>query len=75
MGKRKFRLYRTYLIRCWRQEEVLPAGQGGLRFSLREILAERREFGFGSYEELTQFLYTDLMREDLWVDQSPVADE
>ena len=53
--------YRAYLLRCWRDGEATPDdGEPCWRFSLEEILHERRHRGFGSLEALVAFLRAEL---------------
>jgi hypothetical protein len=51
--------YRAYLLRCWRERGA--AGKEPLwRFSVEEILHERRRQGFSSLEALIAFLRAEL---------------
>ena len=68
MDKKGAKRYRTYLLRCWREGEPIPGFHGEWRFHLCEILAERRQYGFSSFEEVATFLYADL-------EQSPGENE
>jgi len=38
--------YRAYLLRCWRETEAAPGQELPWRFSVEEILGERRRQGF-----------------------------
>jgi hypothetical protein len=53
--------YRAYLVRCWRDksssDEEFP-----WRFSVEEVLHERRQKGFSNLEALFAFLQVELAR-------------
>ena len=75
METKKPKAYRTYLLRCWRQIERGPQDLSELRFSLQEILQKKREFGFGDFDEMVNFLVEDLLRENSWEeDQTEVSE-
>jgi hypothetical protein len=52
--------YHAYLLRCWREEYAAPGREPGWRFSVEEVLHERRRWGFGSLEGLVAFLRAEL---------------
>ena len=52
--------YRAYLLRCWRDTEAAPGQELSWRFSVEEILGERRRKGFSSLRTLIAFLRTEL---------------
>jgi len=54
------RPYRAYLLRCWREGEVAPGQEPHWRFSVEEILNERRRKGFSSLGVLIAFLRAEL---------------
>jgi hypothetical protein len=55
---------RAYLLRCWQEGEA-AAGQEPLwRFSVEEIVPERRRKGFTSLEALLAFLRAELDSSD-----------
>lgn len=60
--------YRTYVLRCWRESPPVPAGSpaaghdSAWRYALLEVLTERPQHGFASFEELVNFLHSDLHR-------------
>ena len=60
MHREKNYLYRAYLLRCWREREVAPGQEPPWRFSMEEILGERRRVGFSSLRVLIAFLRTEL---------------
>lgn len=47
---------RAYLLRCWREGKATPDGKSRWRFSVEEVLHERHRRGFGSLDELFDFL-------------------
>jgi hypothetical protein len=54
------RPYRAYLLRCWREEEAAPGKEPPWRFSVEEILHERRRKGFNNLGALIAFLRAEL---------------
>jgi hypothetical protein len=52
--------YRAYLLRCWQEGEAPPGKEPLWRFSVEEILHERRRKGFSSLEALIAFLRAEL---------------
>ncbi len=66
MPEEKAEAYRAYLLRCWREGEV-SGGEGPTwRFSVEEVLGERRRWGFGRLEEVMAFLQSDLAEGEGW---------
>lgn len=55
------RSYRAYLIRCWQDRSGFDE-EPSWRFSVEEILPERRRRGFGNLEALVAFLQAELAR-------------
>jgi hypothetical protein len=53
-------IYQAYLLRCWREEQAAPGGPSPWRFSVEEVLHERRRWGFSSLESLLAFLQAEL---------------
>jgi hypothetical protein len=51
---------RAYLLRCWQEGEAAPGKEPHWRFSLEEVLHERRRKGFDSLEALVAFLRAEL---------------
>ncbi len=51
---------RAYLLRCWREGETAGGKEPIWRFSLEEVLRERRQKGFSSLRELIGFLQAEL---------------
>lgn len=60
MQTKKKHSYRAYLLRCWREEEATPGNESFWRFSVEEILHERRRKGFNNLGALIAFLRTEL---------------
>ena len=52
--------YRAYLLRCWQEGEAAPGKEPLWRFSVEEILNERRRKGFSSLGVLIAFLRAEL---------------
>jgi hypothetical protein len=52
--------YRAYLLRCWQEGEAAPGKEPLWRFSVEEILNERRRKGFSSLGALIAFLRAEL---------------
>jgi hypothetical protein len=55
--------HRAYLLRCWREGEALAGQEPFWRFSLEEVVPERRRKGFSSLEALLAFLRAELAGE------------
>jgi hypothetical protein len=53
--------YHAYLLRCWCEEQAAPNGAARWRFSVEEILHERRRRGFSNLESLVAFLRSELI--------------
>jgi hypothetical protein len=53
-------LNHAYLVRCWQEGKAVTDGKPQWRFSLEEVLHERRRFGFTSLKELVAFLESEL---------------
>jgi hypothetical protein len=60
MHDEKSRPYRAYLLRCWQEGEAAPGKEPLWRFSVEEILNERRRKGFSSLGVLLAFLRGEL---------------
>lgn len=52
--------YRAYLLRCWREQDATFGECPQWRFSVEEVLHERRRKGFASLEALLAFLRAEL---------------
>jgi hypothetical protein len=52
--------YRTYLLRCWREDNTSPNQIPMWRFSVEEVLGKRGRRGFASFEEVVAFLRKEL---------------
>ncbi len=48
--------YRAYLLRCWPERDTARSDHSQWRFSVEDILHERRRTGFGDLETLIAFL-------------------
>ena len=71
MHREKSHPYRAYLLRCWRERGA--AGKEPLwRFSVEEILHERRRKGFSSLGALVAFIRSELAigEEELFDDET-----
>jgi hypothetical protein len=71
MHRQKNYPYRAYLLRCWRETEAAPVQEPPWRFSVEEILGERRRKGFSSLRALVAFLRTELAGGE----EAPASDE
>jgi len=60
MTSAKHLLYRAYLLRCWQEGEAAPGEEPRYRFSVEEVLHERRQRGFDGLEALLAFLRAEL---------------
>ena len=60
MQGEKSRSNRAYLLRCWQEGEAAPGKEPLWRFSVEEILNERRRKGFSSLGALIAFLQAEL---------------
>jgi hypothetical protein len=54
-------LRRAYLVRRWQEGGPAPGGEPQWRFSVEEVLGERRKRGFDSLEALMAFLREELV--------------
>jgi hypothetical protein len=61
MPEEKAEAYRAYLLRCWREGEASGGEVPTWRFSVEEVLGERRRWGFGRLEEVVAFLQVELV--------------
>ena len=61
MSEKSGSSYRTYLLRCWREGSDLPDAAPTWRFSVEEVLGERRRHGFGNLEDVAAFLQEKLL--------------
>jgi hypothetical protein len=52
--------YRTYLLRCWREDGDSADTESVWRFSIEEILGKRHRQGFGGLKEVVAFLQAEL---------------
>jgi hypothetical protein len=71
MHREKSHPHRAYLLRCWRERGA--AGKEPLwRFSVEEILHERRRKGFSSLGALVAFIRSELAigEEELFDDET-----
>ncbi len=57
----KVKAYRSYLLRCWQEQGATPDQPPVWRFVLQEISGEQRQLGFGSFEQMADFLLDELM--------------
>ncbi|MBE7555558.1 MAG: hypothetical protein HS126_31295 [Anaerolineales bacterium] len=65
MQRKKARLYRSYLLRCW-QEQAAGSGQSSVwRFGVQEVSGEQRQWTFGSFEAVVDFLLNELWGPEL----------
>ena len=55
------RLYRSYVLRCWQEQEAAPDRPPVWRFVLQEISGEQRRLGFGDFEQMADFLLHELV--------------
>jgi hypothetical protein len=60
MPREKNQPYRAYLLRCWQEGEAAPGQEPPWRFSVEEILHERRRQGLNGLEALIAFLRAEL---------------
>ena len=51
---------RAYLVRCWCEQPSAYVGESFWRFSVEEIVPQRRRRGFGSLDALIAFLRAEL---------------
>jgi hypothetical protein len=51
---------RAYLIRCWQEQDAASGDPPRWRFSLEEVLHQRKRWGFRDLEALIAFLRAEL---------------
>ena len=49
---------RAYLIRCWRENQIAPPVKW--RFTVEEVLHDKKRWGFDNLDELLAFLHAEL---------------
>ncbi len=64
MHREKNHPYRAYLLRCWREGKAATDQESPWRFSVEEILGERRRKGFSSLGALITFLRAELANDE-----------
>jgi hypothetical protein len=64
MFKNNAMLYRTYLLRCWREPAISPDMAYTWRFCVEEIAGERRRLEFVSLESAMEFLQAELVSDE-----------
>jgi hypothetical protein len=61
MSPEKLKVYRSFLLRCW-QEEDISSGQGSTwRFSVEGVSSHLGRQGFNNLHELLIFLHSTLL--------------
>jgi len=55
---------RAYLLRCWQEEPSEPGEAPTWRFSLQEVGAAQRRWGFRDLDALVAFLRETMMEEE-----------
>lgn len=55
------RFHRAYLVRCWQEGSNALDGKPLWRFSVEELLHERRQRGFSSLEALIAYFMNELV--------------
>jgi hypothetical protein len=71
MHKDRSHPYRADLLRCWREGKAATDQEPPWRFSVEEILGERRRKGFSGLRALIAFLRTELAGGE----EAPAGDE
>lgn len=52
--------YQSYLLRCWQEQKAAPDRPPVWRFVLQEISGKQRRLGFGSFEQMADFVLDEL---------------
>lgn len=65
MQRKKARPYRSYLLRCWQEQAAGPGQPSVWRFGVQEVSGEQRQWAFGSFEEMVDFLLKELWGSEL----------
>ena len=65
MSPEKLKAYRSFLLRCWQEEEVPPGQPQAWRFSIEGISSSLDRQGFNNLPELLAFLYNALLITDI----------
>jgi hypothetical protein len=60
MQSGKAKPYRSYVLRCWQEQEAASDRPPVWRFVLQEISGKQRRLGFGSFEHMMGFLLDEL---------------
>jgi hypothetical protein len=71
MQGKKAKPYRSYLLRCWQEQAAAPGQPPVWRFVVQEVSGEQRQWAFGSFEQVVDFLLDELWGPEL----SQKADE
>jgi hypothetical protein len=70
MSPEKLKVYRSFLLRCWQEEEVIPGQRPVWRFSIEGVSRPLDRQGFNNLQDLLTFLYGTLLITD---SEGPIA--
>lgn len=61
MGGERPPPYRAYVLRCWQEQPGGVSEESSWRFSLEEVVQERRRRGFSDLDAVVSFLRAELV--------------
>jgi hypothetical protein len=61
MSPEKLKAYRSFLLRCWQEEEIAPGQHPAWRFSIEGVSSSLDRQGFNNLQELLTFIYNALL--------------
>lgn len=73
MSPEKLKAYRSFLIRCWQEEEVTPGQHPAWRFSIEGVSSSLNRQGFHDLQALLAFLYNTLLIPEIESPESLVS--
>lgn len=61
MFPEKLKVYRSFLLRCWQEEDGPPGQPSSWRFSVEGVSSQLDRQGFNNLQELLTFLQSALL--------------
>ena len=65
MQGEKAKSYHSYLLRCWQEQAAAPGQPAVWRFVVQEVSGEQRQWAFGAFEQVINFLNSALLGSEL----------
>ena len=64
MPPEKTGAYRSFLLRCWQEQNADQDKPPLWRFALQEVAEEQRQHAFSSFEQLVDFLRNEVVADE-----------